>query len=574
MRRACGLAAALFALVQVDADPARGFTQSGGGTAISNTYPMGHEWITRRAAVELLLGNDPIVPADPNDPRRAWTKGLAKNLDLSGPGAQAEVARIKGLGASDSRYQSLYRPVFDSIVGERWVDIGGFNVSNSNLAGNTNCWDAVAQEPAEIQYDHFMRRYDDSGGAGGVQAAQQSQQRFVRYFVDAVMAPRTSMLAWDGGGSTARERVDRNYFLMGRAAHLFQDSFSSEHTVRLPADNHETVRQVKSYLCAYGSEQHSHGSGPVLDYTSGDAIWLPGTQWSGTTWATYKPSFMKTTALVAMEATKDLWAAFIRTMGTPVDQRRAKAEAEAQTLVKNWLSFNSGEMLRWYDDDSHRDATYVLDRGQSGPGRSQATCMQALDVASGRQADKVAELENAQRRCVFNAMPVEGYADLYDPQIHMFYNWQWVSTGWQTPPPGWQIPSRDADTGVRVRMKSQSTQQYMTAPLATNAPVKTVVGTPLDLIMVGPASGTLLRATFDPSLFLSYSGTADGTVKLWNGTQESSFSIAGPAGPGRKAIMNLYWQQYIWVDGSGNVYLTRQGNPVNDNARWTVEGLP
>jgi hypothetical protein len=48
----------------------------------------------------------------------------------------------------------------------------------------------VAQEPADIQYDHFMRRYDDAGGPGGVHAAKTSQQRFVAYFVAAATAPQ------------------------------------------------------------------------------------------------------------------------------------------------------------------------------------------------------------------------------------------------------------------------------------------------------------------------------------------------------------------------------------------------
>lgn len=214
--------------------PAYAFTQSGATTFMGSGIPMGHEWLTRRAAIELLLGpnNDPVVPKDPKDPRynpTTWTQGMAHNLDLSS--AQSEVKRIKGLTYNDPRYASTYKPIFDSIIGERWVDLGGFNVTSSTL-GSYNCFDAVAQEPVEIQYDHFMRQYNDSGNAGGVNAATQSQKRFINYFVAAAMAPPTQILVWDGGGYAAQYTVDRNYFLMGRAAHLFQDSFSLEHTVR------------------------------------------------------------------------------------------------------------------------------------------------------------------------------------------------------------------------------------------------------------------------------------------------------------------------------------------------------
>ena len=145
---------------------ASGFTQSGAGTTISNGIPMGHEWITRLAGLE-LLGGDPIMPPDPNDPRRKWTQGRAKDLNLSTPGAQQEAARIRGQKFADQRYQSTYKAIYDVIMGERWVDIGGFNVTNAKL-GSYNCFDAVTQEPAEIQYDHFMRRYDDREPDGGV----------------------------------------------------------------------------------------------------------------------------------------------------------------------------------------------------------------------------------------------------------------------------------------------------------------------------------------------------------------------------------------------------------------------
>lgn len=145
------------------------------------------------------------------------------------------------------------------------------------MIGKVDCFDAAAQEPVEVQYDHFMRRYDDRSGSGGVKAATGSRQRFIQYFVAAAMAPKTTMKVWDGGGYSALTEVDRNYFLFGRAAHLFEDAFSSEHTVRIADDNYERVRQVKSYMCAAGSEQHTHSNAKIFDYSSGDVIWKPGT---------------------------------------------------------------------------------------------------------------------------------------------------------------------------------------------------------------------------------------------------------------------------------------------------------
>lgn len=112
--RHVGIAVTVMGLIGLYLSPwaAFGFTQSGAGTFINNTIPMGHEWITRMAAHE-LLGVDPIAGEDPEDPRDKWTKewedgkhkgkvmGKAKNTKLDD--AQAEVNRIKALPYDDVR---------------------------------------------------------------------------------------------------------------------------------------------------------------------------------------------------------------------------------------------------------------------------------------------------------------------------------------------------------------------------------------------------------------------------------------------------------------------------------------
>jgi hypothetical protein len=580
--------AGLVTLGLIGSPVARAFTQSGAATAFGNGIPMGHEWITRLAALE-VIGGDPLPP-DPNDPRKSWgTKGRAKNTNISSPGAQAEVARIRKLMTTENRYLSVFTPIFDAIVGERWVDIGGFNVTKSKKVSEVasklglkshDCFDAVAQEPVEIQYDHFMRQYDDRDAAGGPKAARSSQQRFVDYFVAAAMAPPTTMRMWDGGGYSAQYNVDRNYFLFGRAAHLFEDSFSSEHTVRLQVDNYERVRQVKSYLCASGSEQHSHKVPTATDFSSGDVIWIEGTALtvnSGNVivlagWASYKASFMKPTALVATEATKDLWAAFIRTMGTPMAQREATARSEAQTLVANWLNFDENEMRSWYDNASNRDATYVLSPGQTGKGVSVAACLNTIDPKwGGDQMKAVNFLANEQRICLFNVAPLAGYSDLFDTSMHMPFNWDWTSGSWQEPPASWQIPRRPADIGTRVRIRSVANGQYVIADggLQNGSPLRAKPGAPLDLIMVGDRNNALYRATFAPELFLSYNLTP-GDGKLWNGTQDSSYRL-DPAGSGF-GIYNLHWKNYFWLNGD-TLRLSGSGDKNKPAGQWVFEGL-
>lgn len=562
------------AIISFSAFPAFSFTQKGAGTEISNGIPMGHEWVTRLSVLE-LVGGDPIMPPDPNDPRKNWTKGKAKNIDISSSGAQAEVKRIMAEPHHDKIYQATYKAVFDAIVGERWVDLAGFNVTSSML-GKINCFDAVAQEPVEIQYDHFMRRYDERGGSGGFTAATNSRERFIQYFVDAAMAPKTAMKAWDGGGYSELNDVDRNYFLFGRAAHLFEDSFSSEHSVRIETDNYETVHQVKSYLCAAGSEQHTHSNENIFNYTSGDVIWKPGTGLDPG-WSAYKPSNMKTVALVATEATKDLWAAFIRTMGTPITERRQVALNEANHLVNNWLSFTKHDMETWYDNDAHRDSTYVLMDGQTGKGQTVAACMQNLGVASGKQEDKVRQLEADQKTCLFNIIPEDGYADLFDTAFHMPFNWKWKTgtTGnWLQPPANWKIPSRAADTGTRVNIASATNNLYIVAADGVNHNqwVYVKAGLPaLGLIKVpdeansGAPNSIFYRVINDANLFLSYNNTT-GAMKLWASPDRANYVVA-PAKAGTVAIKSVYWNNYVWLSNE-SPYITKAGDPKNTNSQW------
>lgn len=556
--------------------PALAFTQSV-GTDFSFLVPMGHEWITRMAAAEVLgytQGKAPDVP-DPEDPRHSWTPkhGAAWNPKLSTAGARAVAQSIKSHpmnARDDHRYDARYKAVYDAIIGERWVDLGGYGVTSSET-----CWDAVAQEPADIQYDHFMRRYNDNGGGGGADAAQTSQERFVHYFVTAATAAPMQISTYDGGGRSASVTVDRTYFLFGRAVHEFEDSFSSEHTVRIKDDQFVKLWQVKSYICALGSEQHTHDLGEITKYTSGDVIWEPtllnhlNPGWSG-----YKASNMKTVALVSVEATKDLWAAFIRTLGVPADQRAAAAKKEADMLVKNWLDFDRTNMKTWYQDQGHRDDTYVLDRGETGKGQTQTQCMSALKVGTTDQITYVHKLEATQRKCLYNARPQAGFTDQFDPELHTWYSWKWLNGAapLSDPPADWRIPNQPADTGAIVRIKSLANQKYMIAPSTNNSLIYNRDGDPLRFVMVGPRDRAMFRAADDPLLFLDYAA-GRGWAKLYKPIigEPSSFAIK-PAGQG-VSIWNAYWKQYFWLDGD-EPRLNREGDPKNLNAQWTIDTAP
>lgn len=558
---AIGLAAV--ALV-VKVSPVSGFTQSGAALPGGNVVPMGHEWITRMAALE-LLGGDPLPHNDPKDPRKTWKQGLAKNPSLKG--ADHEVNDIKHDKLDDGRYESTYDAVFAAIIGERWVDIGGFNVTKSSL-GSVNCFDMVAQEPVDVQYDHFMRKWSESGNAGGVSAADQSRARFLQYFVNAATSPSGVVTVWDGGVTAAKVTVDRNYFLLGRAVHLFEDSFSLEHTVRQADDNYETIHQVKSYLCAAGSEQHSHSTAAVLDYTSGDVIWIPGTRWEPG-WGGYKASNMKTNALVATEAMKDVWAAFIRVMAKDDKDRAAAAQQEAQTLIENWLK-PQPDMSSWYSDPRHRGPTYVLAPGESGPGVSVATCMKGLSSTQS-QTQYAANIEATRRTCLYNIQPVLGFSDAVDPSLKMPYNWEWTSTSWQTPPASWQIPNVVVPPEIKVTIKSVKAKQYMVAPdgVSDNNWIYVKGGDTLKWIVVGDRDHAIFRSSKAP-LFLSYREST-GAVKFYDTATDADYKLdkTGSA----RTIYNNHWKDYMWLSGS-SPYITHDGDPKKDSAQWIIDGLP
>ncbi|NOU51417.1 hemolysin D [Pseudoalteromonas sp. JBTF-M23] len=540
------------------------FTQLGG----SGIMPMGHEWLTRTSALELLDAEHIIAP-DPNDPRPTWRYGLAKNTNLNA--AYSEISKFTANINNNKSYQPRFDNVYAAIVGERWVDIAGFNVTNAStdLSG-PNCFSAVSQEPADLQQDHFMRRFDDIGGQGGVEAARRAQQRFIQHFVDAAMAQNKRIKVWDGGGYSALTEVDHNYFLFGRAVHLFQDSFSPEHTVRLPADNYEKVWQVKAYLCSEGAEQHSHDTKDVLNFSSGDVIWKANTRLESG-WDSYKVSSMKPVALVALEASKDLWAGFIRTMATHREERAAVARAEAQRLVDNWLSFDEQAMLNWYDNQQHRDHTYVLAPNESGVGKTLIECMLELNVGTDNQAQRVAELEAQRRQCLYNIEAEPGYEDLYDPHMNMPYNWRWKSLTWQTPPSDWQASQQLADKGQTVTFKSSLNAQPVQSdgPLQDGAKLITAPGEALEFIKVPTQDDAFyLRSKHQPELFFSYSASSSGYAKLVNSPRQAAYRLIYQGGVWN--IKNTHWQQYFFLD-EGSIYLNRHGNPQNTSAKWIVE---
>lgn len=555
-------------------DTASAFTQgvSGGGYKV----PMGHEWITRQAALE-LLGGDKVIKNDRNDPRENWPaqhRADPKALELT-PAALNVKTQILGLpmpADADNRFAATYKPVFDAIIGERWVDIGGVNKATAfalSKVGSLDCLDMVTQEPVEVQYDHFMRRYDDKDGEGGIRAAKESTERFKRYFVNAVMAQKGDIKVWDGGAMGTLETVDRRYFLFGRALHLFEDSFSPDHTVRLEADGFRRVRQVKSYLCASGSEQHAHAT-PMDSkfYDTGDVIWNVRLQ--SNDWSRYKPSHIRPPALAAIEATKEAWAAFIRALANPKD-----AQTEADNLAKKWLSYDEKEMRGWYGTKEHRDRapTYVSatrSAEDQGGGVSQAACMKA-DWEGRTQAAQVKLFEEGQRKCLYNMVALwEGQTDV-DGSLHVGYHWDWRNSKvFEDVPKDWKIG--DPQIMELVKLKNRKNQAYMRREgeyLYNDAKPGTK---PVVFRLTGSRDSAAFQVDDMPGHYMNLSAHGNGRVNIWNSAQSGYLKIIRRP-DGFYNLQSTAYNQYLYIYND-NPFVNKDIDKEGKDAQWSLEGLP
>lgn len=549
--------------------PVAGFTQSGAAVSGGALFPVGHEWLIRMAALELLGG--PSERPDPADPRKHWTRGLAKDLRLDG--AKEEITRVQRAPMEDERYRATYGAVYAAIMGERWVDLGGFNFIKEK-GSKIDCLDMVTQQPADLQAEHFMRRYDDVGAAGGVAAIKRARVRFIERFYAAAIAPRGTITVWDGGARRDALTLDRNYFLLGTALHGFQDSFSSEHTIRLAEDNYERVRQVKGYMCTPGSEQHTHDNLKVIDYSSGDVIWNEGSRLD-VGWDSFKASNLKPTALVAVEATKDVWAAFLRVMAKRDGERGPAALREAQRLADHWLRFDEREVLGWYETPAHRGPFFILDpaRPEHG-GQPVATCMRTLGVKDGDQLRRVREIEANRRTCLHNVVPSDGLADAADAALEMPYHWRWKPGGWQPAPASWQ-PARGTPPQLRLILRNAQTGTAVVDSAAGQGDeaehwLHCKRGEPLQWIFVGTADRLFLRLADRPRFFAYRDDQR--VLRLYDNADEAAFKLE-PRPGGKVALYNLHHRDYVGLDAE-TLHVISVGKADSPSAQWTLEPAP
>jgi hypothetical protein len=85
--------------------------------------------------------------------------------------------------------------------------------------------------------------------------------------------------------------------------------------------------------------------------------------------------------------------------------------------------------------------------------------------------------------------------------------------------------------------------------------------------------GNMDAATFrvqGQPYFLSYRGTT-GAMKLVSDQTDAYWQLQKIGD--KYAIRNLGYNDYVWATDSGEAYLTRSGDPTNDDALWYVDGL-
>jgi hypothetical protein len=384
--------------------------------------PMGHEWITVASALELLNQPKPTVAQLAKDKGKTllavvgdWIKvhllhwdrmSKAKALQ-QGPMRKAFLPAYRdklivshttdvwprdGIGGYSARYYN----VWSAVMGQRWVDLGGFNVVRSG-----KCWDAITQMGDAQQPDHFLRRRNDIGPKGAIAAVEAARANFKKYFREAVVADpadRETITFRDGGADVKAFTARKAYFLFGRAAHLFQDSFSIEHGQRDPETDYKRVTDIKSYVCTSGSSGHTHDK--PLTGKHGDVIWFHDLASMG---HDYSDKNVKPYALAAILAMEDLWVAFMYARyGNNGDKAHA-ADRFADTMLTKWMSYEPAKL------------------GQT----DQSTWLKLADQpACDKKVEMPAIATTERAKCLTELAPVTPEHDVH---LGIPYNWKWVT---------------------------------------------------------------------------------------------------------------------------------------------------
>ena len=296
------------------AGSARAFTQYVPGISCE-----GHEWVTAASAAKLAA-------------KYPQLKGGVLIAD------QTKCPQCKTYGADNFL-------VYSAIVGERAVDTGGLPGLPHTLG--FACLNALVQDPDDLQHYHSLRGRCETGREGR-NAAIEKTRGTVRALYKAAMAQSRGTIAGtvDGGATQQRTMVNAAYFLFGQAAHVFEDSFSPEHTIRDAKDPHHRIKDIKTYVCTAEAPMHRHGSiGPAPgDVVFGGNNCKSINHWTAKDNQKNKVAPMNSQAQWAVAAMQDLWTAFL------------EERSDIDEVLSKWMAYDPNEKL-----PSYQHATYAAD---------------------------------------------------------------------------------------------------------------------------------------------------------------------------------------------------------------------
>ena len=125
---------------------------------------------------------------------------------------------------------------------------------------------------------------------------------------------------------------------------------------------------------------------------------------------------------------------------------------------------------------------------------------------------------------------------------------------------------------MSIKFRSVKNELYMTCPdgiVADSLIYCQSNPAPLEFELQGTIEAATFRVAGQP-YFLSYRGTT-GAMKLVADPCEAIWQLQKQGD--RYAVRNLSYNDYMWTCDSGEVYLTRHGDPGTSEGQWFIDGL-
>jgi hypothetical protein len=236
------------------------------------------------------------------------------------------------------RYDTANWKTWSAVMGNRWADIGGYDVPREMALANlrhwsTDCFDAVVQDSNAVQFQHSLRQRCDFGMAGFTKTLAGTSALIHDRFVLAVRSAEGAMWFRDGGTLMVPYKADRPYFLLGLAIHALQDTFSEEHTERTA--DWSRIRNFKTWVASQAPTPIRHArEGLSADSFKFDSFpkQTPNALHGDNILTPYPNFALKPSATQAIAATGDLIHAFEAARRSPGTTETVWAQFQAKWL--------------------------------------------------------------------------------------------------------------------------------------------------------------------------------------------------------------------------------------------------